>query len=208
LAGEIATTYKNKQITLVHSEESLLNSRFPKKLRDTLANQLRDLNVKLVLGERIDLTTKKTIIESDIQFVVTGAKPNTEIIKSFDASLLEPHTNLVRVKPTLQLDKDIYDNIFAVGDVTNVQESKMAFRAGLHGQVVVKNVLAKINNKKMNNYNPMGETAFIPIGKNKGAGLLPMFGGKVVGSFMVKKIKGKNLLVDQTWKSLNAKRED
>ncbi|CAG8772653.1 16131_t:CDS:2, partial [Acaulospora morrowiae] len=56
-------------------------------------------------------------------------------------------------------------------------------------------------------YQPMSEVMFVTIGKNKGAGLLPMFGGLVVGSFLVKQLKGKDLTVDRTWKTLNAKQK-
>ncbi|CAG8784738.1 3134_t:CDS:2, partial [Acaulospora morrowiae] len=82
LAGEIATNYQDKQITLVHSDTGLLNSKFPPKIRNMLADQLKELNVKLVFGEKVDLTSgnlnglttttlktnKDTVIESDVQF--------------------------------------------------------------------------------------------------------------------------------------------
>ncbi|CAG8577876.1 7923_t:CDS:2 [Acaulospora morrowiae] len=221
LAGEIASVYQNKQITLVHSEKSLLNSKYPQKMRDMLADQLKELKVNLVLGERVDLTSISTdgltpvtletnnnrVIESDIQFVTIGSKPNTEIIKTLDASLLELNTNLVKVKPTLELDNDNYDRIFAAGDITNIQETKMAYRAGLHAEIIVKNVLAKVNNNRLVDYKSPPELILVTVGKKKGAGLLPMFGGKVVGSFMIKGIKGKSLFIDKYWKSLNAKQE-
>ncbi|CAG8716702.1 18535_t:CDS:2, partial [Acaulospora morrowiae] len=149
-----------------------------------------------------------TVIESDVQFVTFGAKPNTEIIKTLDLSLLESDTRLVKVKPTLELDNENYDRIFAAGDITNIQETKMAFRATQHADIVVKNVLAKINNNKLSDYQPMSEVMFVTIGKNKGAGLLPIFGGLVVGSFLVKQLKGKDLTVDSTWKTLNAKQQN
>ncbi|CAG8653452.1 11142_t:CDS:2, partial [Acaulospora morrowiae] len=186
-----------------------------------LADQLKELQVELVLGERINLnsvdtngltpitleTNNRRVIESDIQFVTIGSKPNTEIIKTLDDSLLEPDTNLIKVKPTLELENDIYDRIFAAGDIINIKETKLAFRAGLNADIIVKNVLAKINNNSLTDYKSPPEVMFVTIGKNKGAGLLPMFGGKVVGSFMVKNLKGKSLFVDKTWKSLNAKQE-
>ncbi|CAG8677153.1 4507_t:CDS:2 [Cetraspora pellucida] len=57
LAGEIASVYRNKEITLIHSENHLLNEKFPQKMKDLLAKQLRKLNVKLIFGERINLSS-------------------------------------------------------------------------------------------------------------------------------------------------------
>lgn len=221
LAGEIATVYENKkEVTLVHGEENLLSSKFPNKLRDSLANQLKDLNVKLILGDRIDFqkntigdglskltttTEKGLVIESDVQFIAIGAKPNTSLIESLNGSLVDENSHLVKVKPTLQLDlNDEYNHIFAIGDITNVPETKLAFRAGLQADLVSKNISSFIDNKKLEEYKPMKESIFVTIGKKGGAGLLPMFGGLVVGSMMVRNLKGKNLFVDKYRKEFNA----
>ncbi|CAG8650225.1 6833_t:CDS:2 [Dentiscutata heterogama] len=218
LAGEIASVYHDKEVTLTHSEDHLLTDKFPKKMTDLLAKQLRELNVKLIFGEKVILpssgigdglspltlgTDKGTQIESDVQFVAFGAKPNTEVVKTLDQSLIEQHTTLVKVKPTLQLEHDNYAHIFALGDVTNIKETKLAYRANLHADVVNKNIIALINNNKLVGYSPGAEVMFVPIGKDKGAGLLPI-GNIVVGSFITKNFKGKTLAVDKTWKSLNA----
>ncbi|CAG8472899.1 15098_t:CDS:2 [Acaulospora morrowiae] len=218
LAGEIATNYTDKEITLVTSANTLLSEKFPMKLRDRLAEQLKELNVKLVMGEKIDLgssdigdglspltleTDKGTQIESDIQFFAAGAKPNTEVVRTLNESIIEEDTHLVKVKPTFQLSHDEYGHIFAVGDVTNIHETKLAYRAGQHAEIVTKNLIALINKKKLVEYKPAPEALFVTIGKTKGAGLLPM-GSMVVGSFMVKNIKGKKLFADKYWKALNA----
>lgn len=221
LAGEIATVYENKkEVTLVHGEDNLLSPNFPNKLRDSLAKQLKDLNVKLILGDRIDFqknnigdglskltitTEKEQVIESDVQFVAIGAKPNTSLVESLNGSLIDENSHLVKVKPTLQLDlNDEYNHIFAIGDITNVPETKLAFRAGLHADLVSKNISSFIDNKNLEEYKPMKETMFVTIGKKGGAGLLPMFGGLVVGSMMVRNLKGKHLFVDKYRKELNA----
>jgi NADH dehydrogenase FAD-containing subunit len=220
LAGEIASVYGNeKEVTLVHGEENLLSPKFPIKLSDSLAKQLKDLNVKLILGDKIDfqknnigdglskltITTEKgQVIESDVQFVAIGAKPNTSLIESLNSSLIDENSHLVKVKPTLQLDlNDEYNHIFAIGDITNIPETKLAFRAALHADLVSKNISSFIDNKKLEEYKPMKETMMVTIGKKGGAGLLPVFGGLVVGSMMVRNFKGKNLFVDKYWKEIN-----
>ena len=68
LAGEIASVYGNeKEVTLVHGEENLLSSSFPNKLRDSLAKQLKDLNVNLILGDKIDV--QKSNIGDGLYFI-------------------------------------------------------------------------------------------------------------------------------------------
>ncbi|CAG8534507.1 1725_t:CDS:2, partial [Dentiscutata heterogama] len=218
LAGEIASVYQDKEVTLIHSEEHLLTDKFPRKLTGSLAKQLKELNVKLIFGEKVIFpsfgigdglspltlkTNKGTQIDSDVQFVAFGAKPNTEVIETLDQSLIEQITTLVKVKPTLQLEHDNYAHIFALGDITNIKESKLAYRASLHADVITKNIIALINNKKLIEYNTGSEAIVVPIGKNKGASLLPI-GNMVFGSFITKNIKGKTLIVDKMWKSLNA----
>ncbi|CAG8506388.1 1609_t:CDS:2 [Ambispora leptoticha] len=217
LAGELATVYKEKTITLVHAGETLLHPKFPKKLRDDLYKQLKDLNVNVIFGEKLVLpegglgdgvtykklqTNKGTTIESDVQFFAIGAKPNTSLVKTLDASLLEEKTNLIKVTPTLQLEHEEFKHMFAVGDVTNIDETKMAYRAGLQAAVVTKNVEALISKKKLTEYQPPSEVIVVTIGKTGGAGLLPMFGGLVVGPFLVKNLKGKDLFLGKYWKQI------
>ncbi|CAG8552188.1 5197_t:CDS:1 [Funneliformis mosseae] len=220
LAGEIASVYgKEKEITLIHGKEELLTPKFPKKLKDSLATQLKDLNVNLILGDRIDferynvgnglskmtITTEKgQTVESDIQFVAIGQKPNTSIIEQLNADLIDENTHLVKVKSTLQLELDEYDHIFAIGDITNIPESKLAFRAGLHGELVGKNIVSYLTNKRLEEYKPVKEAMIITVGKNGGAGLLPIFNGLVIGSMLTRNIKSKSLFVDKYWKMANA----
>ncbi|KAG9305395.1 hypothetical protein G9A89_011528 [Geosiphon pyriformis] len=217
LAGELATVHKDKRITIVHAQNDLLSPQFPKKLRDSLKRQLEDLNVTIIFGEKVLLpesglgdgtspntlqTDKGTTIESDVQFIATGAQPNTSLVATLDESLLEEDSRLVKVAPTLQLDHEEFPHIFAVGDITNVKETKLAYRAGAQATIVVKNIeaLTSGKSKKLQAYKPGPEAIFVTIGKTNGAGLLPMLGGVVVGPFMVKGIKGKNLFVDRYWK--------
>ncbi|CAI2163176.1 13485_t:CDS:1 [Funneliformis geosporum] len=224
LAGEIASVYGNeKEITLLHGNEELLSPKFPKKLKDSLAKQLKDLNVNLILGERIDfkrynvgnglsqlaITTEKgQIIESDIQFVAIGTKPNISIIEHLNARLIDENTHLVKVKPTLQLDLDEYEHIFAIGDITNIPESKLAFRAGHHAELVGRNIVSYLSRKKLEEYKPAKEAIVITVGKNGGAGLLPLFNGIVVGSMISRNVKSKSLFVDKYWKMANATPEN
>nr|CAG8518059.1 5451_t:CDS:2 [Entrophospora candida] len=222
IAGELGSVYgKQKEITLVHSGQHLLDDKYPKKLPNNLLKELNALGVKVILGEKIDLsateigdgltplmltTNKGNVIESDIQFFAAGTKPNTDLVQNFDETLIEANTRLVKVKPTLQLDGPGYEHIFAVGDITNFKETKLAYRAGMHSAIAVKNILAKIggnNGNKLEEYKPPSEMIIVTVGKNGGGGYLPMLGGIVIGNMFSRMIKSKSLFVDRYQKLLN-----
>jgi len=217
LAAEIKTTYKDKKVTVVHPRELLLNDDFPKKFRDQVTARLRALGVNIILNERVQfsdsdigngdnnvtlVTDKGTKIESDVQLIATGNHVNSGLAGTLNSQLVESDTGLVKVRSTLQLDHEGYEHIFALGDVTNVKETKMAFRAGFQANVVAKNIVALTNEKKLAEYKPGPPMMFITLGKNGGVGLLPMFGGMLAGNWMVKSLKSKNLFVNKNWKEI------
>lgn len=45
-----------------------------------------------------------------------------------------------------------HSNVFAIGDCSNADKVKMAYKAGLHMEVVAKNILALFSNGKMTPY--------------------------------------------------------
>ncbi|CAG8528760.1 2791_t:CDS:2 [Paraglomus occultum] len=217
LAAEIKTTYEDKKVTVVHPRELLLNDDFPNKFRDQVTARLRALGVNIILNERVQfsasdigngdkkvtlVTDKGTKIESDVQLVATGNHVNSGLVSTLSPQLIEPDTGLVKVLPTLQLEHEGYKHIFALGDVVNVKETKMAFRAGLQADVVARNIIALINEKKLIEYKPGGPMMLLTLGNNGGVALLPMFGGILAGNWMVKNLKSKNLFVNKNWKSI------
>lgn len=221
LAGEIASAHKEKEVILVHAHKTLLASNSPKKLTNTLKCQLEDVKVKLILGEKIifpeggishGLSSKTlytdhgTKIESDVQFITTGSKPNSALASTLDASLLEDGTKLVKVTPTLQLDHPDYKHIFAIGDITNIKETKLAFRARLHGDITAKNIKALVTEQKLKMYKPPPEIITVTTSKTTGAELIPIFEGIMGGDFLIRNLKGKNLCVDHFWNELTGTR--
>jgi len=217
LAAEIKTAYKDKKVTVVHPRELLLNDDFPKKFRDQATVRLRALGVNVILNERVQfsasdigngdnkvtlVTDKGTKIESDVQLIATGNHVNSELAGTLNSQLIEPDTRLVKVRPTLQLDHEGYEHIFALGDVNNVKETKMALRAGLQADVVAKNIIALASEKKLVEYKPGPPVMLLTLGKDGGVGLLPMFGGILAGNWLVKLFKSKNLFVNKYWKEI------
>jgi len=139
-----------------------------------------------------------------------GAKPRGDIIRTLSTGLYNPNTNSIRVKDTLQVADESYPNIFAAGDVADTPDLKMAYKAGLHGPIVAKNILSLVTRQAPAAiYKPTtgSELMAIPLGKTGGVTYLPYFGGTLsasqpklttgftLGNWATKTIKGKTLMV-------------
>ena len=55
LAGELATDYPNKKITIMHNREQILDDRMASKFVKKISDGLRALKIETVLGERVDM---------------------------------------------------------------------------------------------------------------------------------------------------------
>jgi NADH dehydrogenase FAD-containing subunit len=127
LAAELKSAYPEKQIALVHNTDQILpahglNEKAVRKTRSVLDS----LGVKVVLGERIQISdwatfdplTAKTLLtdkgnelKSDMQFICTGARPNTAYMSGeFHSSLDE--RQLIKVDRSLRVEGT--QNIYAM----------------------------------------------------------------------------------------------
>ncbi|KAI5480888.1 FAD-dependent pyridine nucleotide-disulfide oxidoreductase [Pseudohyphozyma bogoriensis] len=163
-SGEVSYLYPEKKVTLVHSRASFLDDDgFKKSLGESLLGQLQKMGVEVVFNAKLDtgeLGTGKIEeqefdlgggrkVQCDFLFKAYGNSPAT--------SLLSPHPDLlndakrVRVRPSLQLDSDDFSHIFAVGDITDIAESKQWAHAEKHGPVVASNIVSLINDPSTTN---------------------------------------------------------
>ncbi len=224
-AGEIASTYPGKRVTLIDVVPHILNQ-FNPKMGRLVQKDLNALGVTVILGESItplpsgtnatetELLTMQTFVtdkgrtlEADLYFVCFGVQPNTGYLRSHLASSLDIR-GFVKVNRFLQVEP--YQHLFALGDVTNVKEAKMAYAADAQGKVVAENLKRLAQHPEspvtLQVYTPMTPpVAIIPVGPHHGAAQLP-FGkqGFVLGAFAASRIKGKSLLAERYWQQLNA----
>ena len=223
-AGEIASAYPGKRVTLMNGAPDLMVQYNP-RLGQRLVAELTCLGVQLVLGENLPqmpaqtnavgpngpramqtfVTDKGTKINADLYFTCFGAKPNSDYLAQ---SLAKCRDERGRVKVNTYLQVKGCKNIFAIGDLTDINEAKMAFTAGSHADSVSANIrrLAGSNNKgALKEYVPHPSNIMIvPVGPSGGAGQLPLLGGIVVGRFLTRMLKGRSLMVERYWKTLNA----
>ncbi|PIA15370.1 FAD/NAD(P)-binding domain-containing protein [Coemansia reversa NRRL 1564] len=163
-AGEIASEYPKKKVTLVHSGARLLPSNFKAGLSDGAVRKLRRLGVAVVLNERMvipaDTPFDGTIrplslkgksgntYDSELQFLTIGPKIHTEYLVSLEEQLdtkLREANGAIRIKPTFQIDHDQLTAVFAVGDVNSLPAgNKYAMKAVEQAQVAAANVITMI----------------------------------------------------------------
>ncbi|KAF7794141.1 hypothetical protein EIP86_005272 [Pleurotus ostreatoroseus] len=123
-ASDIAEVFPTKSVTLLHSRPQLL-PRFDEAMHEEIVSALESLNVKTVLGERLDMSsmvktsedkrgrTVRTVktqsgkeISAGIVLLCTGQTPNTGLVQSFLPDSIVPagpSQGMVRVKRTMQV---------------------------------------------------------------------------------------------------------
>ncbi len=221
-AGEIASTYADKRVTLIDSAPALL-TQFKPRLVKLLMAEMQNLGLNVILGEQLQpmptqtnalgpegplalqtfVTDKGTRIEADLFFICFGTQANSSYLAPSLADCRDARGR-IKVNPYLQVEG--HDNIFAIGDVTNVNEAKLATVAETHAKVVSENIRRLLNAGKatpLKAYEPPAmHILVVPVGPKGGAGQLPLFGGIVIGRFLTGLFKGKSLLTNQAWRML------
>jgi NADH dehydrogenase FAD-containing subunit len=153
VAGEI-TDLAGKEVTLI-SNNGLTQgmSQLSDKLRSKLKEKLKNRNVKFILDQRVTITAEEhetayvtetrkwqlsngESIETDLMFARLGhTELNTALAGSLGDNVLNPDTQEIRIRPTMQLI--VHDNIFAVNNC-NGSSRKMTLIARLQTVVAVK----------------------------------------------------------------------
>jgi apoptosis-inducing factor 2 len=168
LAAEIVSFYPKKNITLLHSRESLIQ-RNSFKAQRYAKNFLEKKNVKVVLGDRAvtfdkrDVVTKKgQTILSDVSFSCVGISPHSGFVKKSYSKAVNERGAVV-VNPFLQVAG--FENVFAGGDVTSVNEEKTAQNAEKHAHVIAKNIKHLEKKEKLESYSKGDKPMIISLGK-------------------------------------------
>ena len=151
LAGEIIIKYPDKEITIIHKNNKLMERNHAKAI--SYADKfLRKKGAKFILNENAVSyknnyikTDKGTKIKADMIFLCTGIKPNFHPLEKNFKNVLNKEKN-VKVNDFLQVEK--YENIFAAGDITNIKEEKLAQNAEKQATIVIKNLKNTIKNKQ------------------------------------------------------------
>lgn len=178
LAADVKTLHTQKNVTLVHSRKTLLN-KFGEKLHNAAFEALEKIGVRVILGERIESYVKNdgvvvlesgSVIPCDLlvcspqlhlcsrlkcpKLRCTGQKAASDIIAKLCPHVISPSGGYVKVKSTLQIADDRFNNIYAAGDVTDYHCPKNGRSATLQAEVVSNNILRAIQDRSPVKYQP------------------------------------------------------
>ncbi|XP_028797377.1 apoptosis-inducing factor homolog A-like [Neltuma alba] len=208
LAGEIAVDFPEKKVTLVHKGTRLLEFIGPKASKKAL-KWLKAKKVEVKLEQSVNLdsvsnnayqTSGGETIEADVHFLCTGKQLGSAWLRE---TILKDHLDS---EGRIQIDQNLRvkgrNNIFAIGDITDVPELKQGANAGEHAQVVAKNLRVLIGegkDKKLGEYKARPAVAIVSLGRKQGLAQFPFM--TVLGRFPGI-IKSGDLFVSKTRKDL------
>ncbi|GAA1572461.1 MULTISPECIES: NAD(P)/FAD-dependent oxidoreductase [Kribbella] len=186
LAGEIREAWPDKHITVLGRSPELLPGFLP-EVRDELHRQLEDLKIELRVGTTltavpsVEAGTATTFsvdtdtgasITADIWFRCFGARVNTGYLD--EGALVE-----LTERRTVSVDEHLnvigHRNVYALGDIAELPDAKMATHAQTQALVVVENLRAQLRGEQPGSvYQPADvPRILLPLGTRAGVGQLP-----------------------------------
>jgi apoptosis-inducing factor 2 len=171
LAAEIIEKYPQKDVTILHSRDTLIQRNSPKAQRYA-KNYFKKNGVHLLFGDRMTKVTSKAVltksnnkIKSDVSFLCVGITSNSDFVqKSFP--ILVDKRGAVKVDKHLHLRG--FKHIFVGGDVTDIKEEKTAQTAEKHANMIVRNIWHTSHNQKLESYVSTKRPMIISLGKRHG----------------------------------------
>ena len=209
LAGEIATGFPAKKVTLISGTPTLLPA-YQRALGRKLEAQLRAMRVTLRLGAPasppkfndtpfagdVELTAGEPVT-ADLVFPVLGSKPVNDLLRTLPGVTLDSLGRAV-VDPWLR-PTDAH-NLFALGDVAASGDHMTIVAITRQQPWLAKAIKALLDGQTMESVPPYvpwpSPPILVPLGPSKGASVLPFTrAGLVVGSLPTAAIKGRSLFV-------------
>ncbi|KAM3200824.1 hypothetical protein P3L10_033187 [Capsicum annuum] len=209
LAAEIVVDFPDKKVTLVHRGSRVLEFIGESASRKTL-NWLTSNKVEVILGQSVDLnsssdgvyrTSGGETIVADCHFICIGKSIGSSWLK--ETILKDSLDTQGRLMVDSNLRVKGHNNIFGIGDITDIPELKQGYLAQSHAKIAAKNIalLTKgAKDEKLAIYKPATKAlAIVSLGRKKAVAQFPCFSiaGRVPGM-----IKSGDLFVGNTRKGL------
>ena len=212
LAGELREAFPDMQIEIIEAADDILASPgYTPEFRKTIKDQVEQLGVKVTTGAKLAFlpptpagtlgrfeveTTGGEPVTGDVWFQCYGATPVTGYLRGTDYEDALTEVGTVRVLPTLQVAG--HDHTYALGDITDILESKRADAARSQARVVIANIASQIEGGDPEaTYQPKRDWVVLPLGPTHGASQL--FDGegatRIVGAEETAEIKGTDLMI-------------
>lgn len=206
LAGEIATAWPDKPITLVDVADDVLSGPFDDQLRAELRRQLTGLGVELHLGSPLTKlpatepgvlapvevsTDAGTTVTADVWFRCFGTAPCSGYLIG-DLSLARTADGYITVDSDLRVTGQ--SRVFALGDVSAIDANRAGV-AGRQAPVVVANILADIaGDAPTARYERLPPAIILPLGPTGGTGQAPSHDG-LIPAETVAELKGRDMMI-------------
>ena len=219
-AGEISEVFPRKFVTVLESGNRLLMGTSPKAAAHA-ADVLLLRGVNIVIGERLAGSERPTDdifrnggkagtssgrrISYDLMIWCTGGRPDTAYMADDFPEVLDTNGRIM-VTPGLMVVGQ--QTLFAIGDVTNLPENKMALHIKGHVKVVEANIrrlLQPSPSARMTSYVPQTNNPLmaVTLGSRTGVSHLPVL-GVVRSAWLNRKVKAERMLVPQYRKAIGA----
>jgi NADH dehydrogenase FAD-containing subunit len=209
LAGELTSGFPELQVAVVDKADDVLTvGDYLPELRDAVREQLVSRGVELITGaplaylppvdvgiyQPFTVDTRDRIrIDAQIWFRCHGAQPVTDYL---DEELATARRADGHIRVTEQLNVVDHERVFAIGDITDVPESKRASAAAEHAAVVARNILdLAAGGHPVTRHVPGPDRIILPLGPTGGAGQVTDDDGEriVIGADETSRIKGADL---------------
>ncbi|GFP95663.1 apoptosis-inducing factor homolog b [Phtheirospermum japonicum] len=209
LAAEIIVDFPDKKVTLVHRRSRLLEyigEKASKKALDWLTSR----KVEVILGQSVNLnsvsadgayeTSGGERVVADCHFLCSGSPIGSSWLKeTLLKDSLDSHGRLM-VDEKLRVKG--HDNIFAIGDITNIPELKLGYLAHAHAALAAKNLKLLMKGESESNlssYKPASPQAIVSLGRREGVAQIMCLtiAGRIPGM-----IKSGDMFVGRTRKAL------
>ncbi|XP_022968309.1 apoptosis-inducing factor homolog B-like [Cucurbita maxima] len=208
LAAEIAVDFPEKNLKLIHRGSRLMEFVGFKASQKAL-NWLTSKKVEVILQQSISMqsisegvyrTSGGETIAADCHFMCTGKPIGSQWLKE---TVL---TNSLDIHGRLMVDKHMrvrgFKNVFAVGDITDLQEIKQGYLAERHAHITSKNLKVLLmggNERKLATYKLGSPLAIVSLGRKEGVAQLPF---TTISGCIPGLIKSGDLFVGKTRKEL------
>ncbi|XP_014494217.1 apoptosis-inducing factor homolog A-like [Vigna radiata var. radiata] len=211
LAAEIAVDFPDKKVTIVHKGVRLLEYIGQKASSKTL-KWLKSKKVDVKLEQSVEVrssseenktyeTSNGETIEADAHFLCIGKPVGSAWLR--ETLLKDDLDGDGRIKVDENLRVKGRSNIFAIGDITDVQEIKQGVYASGHAQLVAKNLKLLIEGggkeNKLGTYKAQPPISIVSLGRKTAVAQFPFITvlGRLPGM-----IKSGDLFVGKTRKDL------
>ncbi|XP_059317593.1 uncharacterized protein LOC132068124 [Lycium ferocissimum] len=176
LAAEIVVDYPDKKLTIVHRGSMLLEF-IGQSASNKVVNWLKSHKVEIILGQSVDVNSAKDgvyktsggqTIDAECHFICIGKPIGSGWLKeTILKGSLDIHGRLM-VDANLKVKG--CNNVFGIGDITDIPELKLGYLAQRHALVAAKNIRLLIKNANDNNlnvYKPALPLSLIALGRRE-----------------------------------------